>query len=116
MSKPNPLLPHEKSGNRWQTEVEVTHGIGLHARPSVLFTRLAKSFPCSIEVAVVGSSEWLNGKSIVKVLGARIRRGTRLRIRAEGSRAEEAILALGELVRRNFDEDRKHGRADGRPL
>ena len=116
MSKPNPLLPHEKSGNRWQTEVEVTHGIGLHARPSVLFTRLAKSFPCSIEVAVGSSGEWLNGKSIVKIMGARIRRGTRLRIRAEGSRAEEAIVALGDLVRRNFDEDRKHGRADGHPV
>lgn len=116
MTKPDAVLPHERSGNRWQTEVEVTHGTGLHARPSVTFTRLAKSFPCSIEVAVGGSGEWLNGKSIVKVLGARIRRGTRLKIRAEGSRAEEAILALGELVRRNFDEDRKHGRVDGRPV
>lgn len=116
MSKPEPILPYERSGNRWQTEVEITHGTGLHARPSVIFTRLAKSFPCSIEVAVGASGEWLNGKSIVKVLGARIRRGTRLKIRAEGSRAEEAILALGELVRRNFDEDRKHGRVDGRPV
>ena len=116
MSKPDAVLPHERTGNRWHTEVEVTHGIGLHARPSVIFTRLAKSFPCSIEVAVGGSGEWLNGKSIVKVLGARIRRGTRLKIRAEGSRAEEAIVALGDLVRRNFDEDRKHGRADGHPV
>jgi phosphocarrier protein HPr len=105
-----PQLHRERPGNRWQTEVEVTNGIGLHARPSVVFTRLAKSFPCSIEVAVNGSNEWLNGKSIVKVMGARIRRGTKLRIRAEGVRAEEAIIALSELVRRNFDEDRKHGR------
>ncbi|MDR6953922.1 phosphocarrier protein [Ancylobacter sp. 3268] len=115
MSEPSPAFPRERSGTRWQTEVEVTHGIGLHARPSVAFTRLAKSFPCAIEVAVDGSADWLNGKSIVKIMGARIRRGTRLRIRAEGSRAEEAIVALGELVRRNFDEDRKHGRPDGRP-
>lgn len=110
MSEPTPQLHRERPGNRWQTEVEVTNGIGLHARPSVVFTRLAKSFPCSIEVAVNGSNEWLNGKSIVKVMGARIRRGTKLRIRAEGARAEEAIVALSELVRRNFDEDRKHGR------
>ncbi|GLK72063.1 HPr family phosphocarrier protein [Ancylobacter dichloromethanicus] len=102
------------SAHRCQTEVEVTHGVGLHARPSVAFTRLAKTFPCTIEVAVDGSADWLNGKSIVKIIGARIRRGTRMRIRAEGARAEEAIAALSELVRRDFDEDRKAGRADGR--
>jgi phosphocarrier protein len=93
-----------------QTEVEVKHGVGLHARPSVAFTRLAKSFPCSIEVAVNGSDVWLNGKSIIKIMGARIRKGSILRIRADGILAEEAIRALKELIERNFDEDKKHGR------
>ncbi|QIB32266.1 HPr family phosphocarrier protein [Ancylobacter pratisalsi] len=115
MSECNARVPPDRAGKSWQTEVEVTHGIGLHARPSVTFTRLAKSFPCSIEVAVDGSAEWLNGKSIVKIMGARIRRGARLHIRAEGVRAEEAIAALSELVRRNFDEDRTMGRVDGWP-
>lgn len=113
MSDPAPHIGPDAAAHRGQAEVEVTHGIGLHARPSVAFTRLAKSFPCTIEVAVDGSNVWLNGKSIVKIMGARIRRGTRLRIRAEGARAQEAIAALSELVRRNFDEDRKNGRADG---
>ncbi len=93
-----------------QTEVEVKHGVGLHARPSVTFTRLAKSFPCSIEVAVDGSDLWLNGKSIIKIMGARIRKGSVLRIRAEGILAEEAIRALRGLIERNFDEEKKHGR------
>lgn len=116
MSEPAPshAFARTSSSHRSQVEVEVTHGVGLHARPSVAFTRLAKSFPCTIEVAVDGSGDWLNGKSIVKIIGARIRRGTRLRIRAEGARAEEAVAALSELVRRDFDEDRRHGRADGR--
>ena len=93
-----------------QTEVEVKHGVGLHARPSVTFTRLAKSFPCSIEVAVNGSDIWLNGKSIIKIMGAKIRKGSVLRIRADGILAEEAIRALKELIERNFDEVLKHGR------
>jgi len=93
-----------------QTEVEVQHGVGLHARPSVTFTRLAKSFPCSIEVAVNGSDIWLNGKSIIKIMGARIRKGSVIRIRADGILAEEAIRALKDLVERNFDEEKKHGR------
>lgn len=93
-----------------QTDVEVKHGVGLHARPAVTFTRLAKSFPCSIEVAVNGSDVWLNGKSIIKIMSARIRKGSVLRIRADGILAEEAIRELKELVERNFDEDKKHGR------
>jgi phosphocarrier protein len=100
----------ERSATRWQAEIEVTHRIGLHARPAVTFTRLAKSFPCHIEVEVNGSGVWLNGKSIVKIMGAKIRRGARLKIRAEGMRAEEATEALRELVARNFDEDKKHVR------
>jgi phosphocarrier protein len=93
-----------------QTEVEVKHGVGLHARPSVTFTRLAKSFPCSIEIAVNGSDVWLNGKSIIKIMGARIRKGSILKIRADGILAEEAIRVLRELIERNFDEEKKHGR------
>jgi phosphocarrier protein len=95
---------------RCQTEVEVKHGVGLHARPSVTFTRLAKSFPCSIEVAVNGSDVWLNGKSIIKIMGAKIRKGSILKIRADGILAEEAVRVLRELIERNFDEERKNGR------
>lgn len=58
-----------------QAEIEVTHGFGLHARPSVVFTRLAKSFPCTVEIEVNDSNVWLNGKSIVKIMGARISEG-----------------------------------------
>ena len=93
-----------------ETEIEVKHGVGLHARPSVTFTRLAKSFPCLIEIEVDGNSVWLNGKSIVKIMGAKIRKGSTLKIRAEGIRADDAIKALRDLVERNFDEEKKHGK------
>lgn len=90
--------------------VEVTHDIGLHARPSVSFTRLAKSFPCAIEVEVNDDGVWLNGKSIVKIMGARIRKGFVLSIRADGIGAEDAVKALCALVERNFDEEKSHVR------
>ena len=111
-NKHDATRPQEKDHvtAQWQTEIEVVHGIGLHARPSVIFTRLAKSFPCTIEIEVNGSSVWLNGKSIVKVMGAKIRKGSVLKIRADGIRAAEAIAALKELVEHNFDEGRLHGR------
>ena len=90
---------------RWQAEVRVTHGAGLHARPSVIFTRLARSYPCQVEFAVDGDGAWLNGKSIVRVMGARVRSGSVLGIRAEGVGAREAVHALKSLVERNFDEE-----------
>lgn len=105
-----PEASMRKTGEISQTEIEVKHGVGLHARPSVTFTRLAKSFPCTIEIEVDGNSVWLNGKSIVKIMGAKIRKGSILKIRAEGIRADDAIAALRDLVERNFDEEKKHGR------
>ena len=91
-------------------ELLITHGVGLHARPSVVFTRLAKSFPCTIEIEVNRSGLWLNAKSIVKVMGARIRKGSTLKIRAHGLRAEEAIAVLEALFVNDFAEERPHVR------
>lgn len=91
-------------------ELLITHGVGLHARPSVTFTRLAKSFPCVIEIEVNRSGLWLNAKSIVKVMGARIRKGSTLRIRAHGLRADEAISVLKALFVNDIGEERPHVR------
>ncbi len=92
------------AGSAASTELLISHGVGLHARPSVLFTRLAKSFPCTIEIEVNRSGLWLSAKSIVKVMGARIRKGSTLRIRAHGLRAEEAIFSLEALFASDFGE------------
>jgi phosphocarrier protein len=97
-------------GGNASVELLITHGVGLHARPSVVFTRLAKSFPCTIEIEVNRSGLWLNAKSIVKVMGARIRKGSTLKIRAHGLRADEAIAVLEALFANDFAEERPHVR------
>jgi phosphocarrier protein len=89
-------------------EFVLDRGIGLHARPSLMFTKLARSFPCSIEMEVDGSGLWLNAKSIVKVLAARAREGSTLRVSAHGVRAGEAVRALKDLVEDGFGEGRPH--------
>jgi phosphocarrier protein HPr len=98
------------AGSNASVELLITHGVGLHARPSVVFTRLAKTFPCTIEIEVNRSGLWLNAKSIVKVMGARIRKGSTLRIRAHGLRADEAIAMLEALFVNDFAEERPHVR------
>ncbi len=87
-----------------EAEVTITHAVGLHARPSVKFTKLAKSFAARIELATTQNGPWLDAKSIVKVMAAKAPKGTRLQLRAEGDDADAAIAALVGLVERDFDE------------
>ena len=47
----------------------------------------------------------MDAKSIVKVMGLKLKTGTEVEILAEGGDAEAAIEALDSLVTRNFDED-----------
>lgn len=87
-----------------QTDIIITHSVGLHARPSVKFTKLAKTFDCKIEVSVNDTDKWIDAKSIVKVMGMKAPEGTQLHIRADGDAAEQAVVALKGLVERDFDE------------
>jgi phosphocarrier protein HPr len=85
-------------------QVEITHAVGLHARPSVKFTKLAKTFAAEVEVALAADGPWFDAKSIVKVMAAKAPKGTVLHLRAKGEGAENAVKALVELVERDFDE------------
>ena len=85
-------------------QVEITHAVGLHARPSVKFTKLAKTFEANVEMALAGDGPWIDAKSIVKVMAAKAPKGTVLHLRASGEGAEGAVKALVELVERDFDE------------
>ena len=94
-----------------QTDIIITHSVGLHARPSVKFTKLAKTFDCKIEVSANAGESWIDAKSIVKVMGMKAPEGTHLQIRADGDVADEAVAALRGLVERDFDE--AHGAGSG---
>jgi phosphocarrier protein len=93
-----------------EATVLIAHEVGLHARPSVKFTKLAKSFAAEVEIALAANGPWFDAKSIVKVMAAKAPKGTLLHIRASGDGAKEAVAALVELVRRDFDEGADHAR------
>jgi phosphocarrier protein HPr len=84
--------------------VLLTHAVGLHARPSVKLTKLAKTFRSSIEIGLGPDGPWIDAKSIVKVMGAKVPQGTQLHFRAAGNDADTAVTALIRLVERDFDE------------
>jgi phosphocarrier protein len=76
--------------------------VGLHARPSVKLTQLAKRFGASIEFALDAAGPWVDAKSPVKVMRLKAAKGETLHFRASGSDASEAIAALLALVERGF--------------
>jgi phosphocarrier protein len=90
-----------------RTEVTITHPTGLHARPAVKFTKLAKSFPADIRLRRAPGGEWVDAKSIVKVMGLKFRTGARIELEAVGEAAEAALAELTALVERDFGES--HG-------
>jgi phosphocarrier protein len=91
-----------------EAKVIITHEVGLHARPSVKLTKLAKGFAARIDLALADSGPWIDAKSIVKVMATKAPKGATLFLRAEGEDAEEAVAALVSLVTRDFDEGAAH--------
>jgi phosphocarrier protein HPr len=79
-----------------EREFTVAHELGLHARPAGRFVALAARFDAEIEVA--RDEEWVSGRSVLSLLSLAASRGTRLRVRAVGTDAHEAVEALGRVI------------------
>ena len=47
------------------------HDVGLHARPSVKLTKLAKTFEARIDLGLSPDGPWVDAKSIVKVMATK---------------------------------------------
>lgn len=83
----------------------LTNQAGLHARPAVKLTQLAKSFAAKVEFALGPDGPWIDAKSPVKVMRVKAAKGETLHFRAEGADAEAALAALLALVDGKFDEE-----------
>ena len=79
-----------------EREFTVASELGLHARPAGQFVRLAGRF--SAEITVSANGEWVSARSVLSLLSLAAGQGTRLKIRAWGNDAAEAIEALGRLI------------------
>ena len=83
----------------------LTNAVGLHARPSVKLTQLAKSFTGTVEFAVTPDGPWTDAKSPVKVMRVRAAKGSTIHVRTHGPDADAALDAVIDLIERRFDED-----------
>ena len=88
-----------------EATVLITHPTGLHARPAVSLTKLAKGFAADVRLRVGATGgPWVDAKSIARVMGLKAGAGRTLWVHAEGTDARAAVDALVALVERNFDE------------
>ena len=78
--------------------------VGLHARPSVKLTQLAKGFIAKIEIALAADGPWTDAKSPVKVMRVKAPQGATLHFRVTGSDAQAALAAVLALVHDGFGE------------
>jgi phosphocarrier protein len=83
-----------------ERRVTIVNELGLHARPAAEFVKLASSYESDIRLSKDG--EAVNGKSIMGVMTLAAECGAELIVQAEGADAEEAVIALEELVTNGF--------------
>lgn len=83
-----------------ERRVTVINKLGLHARPAAEFVKTASKFDAEIKLSK--NTMEVNGKSILGVMTLAAECGSELVVRAEGTDAEAAVVALAEVLGRDF--------------
>src|SRR5215813_2900342 len=86
-----------------EKEITIINRLGLHARPAAMFVRVASRHRCEIWVAKEG--EVINAKSIMALMILAVRQVSKLRVRAEGPDAAQALLEIEQLIQSRFNEE-----------
>lgn len=88
----------------YRKETKVVNETGLHARPASDFVVAAKGFQSSITIRKLPDGAAVNAKSIVRLLGEGIAKGTDIEIAAEGEDETTAVDSLVALIQSGFGE------------
>ena len=89
-------MPASSESTLAEGQVTLPADVDLHARPAATFVRTAMRFSAQVRVAT--AEREVDAKSLLSVLALGARRGTTLRIRAEGEDAGEALATLYATV------------------
>ena len=81
----------------------IKNKLGLHARAAALLVKTANRFVSNVSLEKDGLE--VNGKSIMGILMLAATKGTRIKLKAEGKDAEQAIETLGKLIENKFGEE-----------
>lgn len=84
------------------TNTTIVNKLGLHARASAKFTKLAGSFPC--EVWMSRGERRVNAKSIMGVMMLAAGLGAEITLETNGAQEQEAMDGLLALINDKFGE------------
>ena len=88
-----------------ELRLTVRNQLGLHARPAAQFVATAARFQSQITVRnLTRGTEYVRSESINQLAMLGVRQGHELAIAAQGSDADQALVALQALVEANFGE------------
>jgi phosphotransferase system HPr (HPr) family protein len=87
----------------WREASATVHGAhGLHARPAIRFSRAARGYAARIQVRTTDDpgeeGQWVDAKSVAKVMGLQVESGRTILLRAVGADADAALGGLRNLV------------------
>jgi phosphocarrier protein HPr len=97
-----PAPEADADGETAKGSVMLVHAVGMHARPAVKLTKLAKRFSATIAVRVAGAADWIDAKSVAKVMAMRASPESIIEFEARGADAQAAVNALVSLVALDF--------------
>ena len=80
----------------YEIEIVIKNADGLHMRPAMQFVDMASKFES--DISVTNKDTTVDGKSIMQMTMLAATYGTKLKVTAKGSDAEEAIESIRELV------------------
>jgi phosphocarrier protein HPr len=86
-----------------ERQFTIINELGMHARAATRFVQVANRFHADLDVEKDG--QVVNGKSIMGVLMLVAAQGTVITVRARGDDAEQAMVALAELIGNKFGEE-----------
>ena len=89
---------------RAEARVVITNPTGLHARPAVKLAQLAAGFDADVEIRADEAGEWVRARSTARVMKLKAGARSVIHLRARGAQADDALSALVDFVRRDFDE------------
>jgi phosphocarrier protein HPr len=92
-----------------RARIVLEHAGGLHARPAIKLTQLAKRFSCSVWLALDEQGPWTDAKSIARVMAMKTPQAATLHFMAEGDDAEAAVRSLAKLVAQDFPDGSDDG-------
>ncbi|MCB7320156.1 HPr family phosphocarrier protein [Lacrimispora sp. 210928-DFI.3.58] len=89
----------------YSSNAVIKNKTGLHARPASEFVKRAGKFHSALKICRKEAGNWVDGKSIIKVLSLGLAQGEMMEIQAEGEDEKEAVEAMISFVNMGFGEE-----------